>query len=286
MAYDGKSLDDYVDVAERIAAFYERYPDGSLQPLSHEHPWEQAVVEGVDKDGQRLTQTFIVYTAAAYRTPYDPRPGVGIAWEVCPGRTPYTRGSEVMNAETSAWGRAIAALGIATRKGIASRQEVRQARDRQDGLPTNVDGTLSRSRTTDEEKRAAGVMTSEQQTEHSALRRGADGRLPAAERGRVVRATSQVDDSWTDQPPGSLPPRVDGGGEAEHQPGSIDAKQRNGLHAAFARIGVNDRANRLGMVAQMIGREVGSSNELSYVEAQTVLAGLGKRTAEPKEATP
>jgi len=105
------SLDDYVDVAERIAAFKERYPDGSLQTLH----WE--VMEVAEK-------TFIVYRAVAYRTPDDMRPGQGTAWEPFPGPTPYTRDSELMNAETSAWGRAIVAVGITASRKLASVEEV------------------------------------------------------------------------------------------------------------------------------------------------------------------
>ena len=46
-------------------------------------------------------------------------------------------------------------------------------------LPRNADGSLSRSRTTDPQKFAAGVMTAAQLAEHTALRRGAvTGRLP------------------------------------------------------------------------------------------------------------
>jgi hypothetical protein len=42
-----------------------------------------------------------------------------------PGKTPYTKDSEIQNAETSAWGRAIVAvLAADTRKGVASRDEV------------------------------------------------------------------------------------------------------------------------------------------------------------------
>jgi hypothetical protein len=44
---------------------------------------------------------------------------------VLPGQTPYTLGSELENAETSAWGRAIAAVGLATRGGIATADEIR-----------------------------------------------------------------------------------------------------------------------------------------------------------------
>src|SRR6185369_16061975 len=101
MAFDSKGLDDYVDVAQRIADFREQYPHGSLQPLDPAKPWEQAVVNGVSKDGKPYAMTMITYVAAAYRTPDDPRPGIGVAWEPFPGRTPYTLGSELMNAETS-----------------------------------------------------------------------------------------------------------------------------------------------------------------------------------------
>jgi hypothetical protein len=110
-----KFASDYVEVAERLQEFYAKYPDGSLQGS---WTWEQ--------DG-----TLIVYRAEAYRTPDDPRPGIGYAQECVPGKTTFTRGSELMNAETSAWGRAIAALGIATRKGIATAHEVRAAKARQ-----------------------------------------------------------------------------------------------------------------------------------------------------------
>src|SRR5260370_24847412 len=182
MAFDSKSLDDYIDVAERMTEFYDRYPEGSLRAAVPEKPWELAIVTGTKKDGTETTQTFIVYTAVAYRHPGDPAPGVGVAWEIWPGRTPYTLGSELMNAETSAWGRAMAALGIATTRGIASRQAVQNRRAQRDhGLPVNKDGSLSRSQTTDEEKDAAGAMTSEQLAEHTSLRKGADGKLPAAE---------------------------------------------------------------------------------------------------------
>ena len=46
-------------------------------------------------------------------------------------------------------------------------------------LPRNRDGSLSRSRTTDAQKSAAGVMTAAQLAEHTALRRGrVTGKLP------------------------------------------------------------------------------------------------------------
>jgi hypothetical protein len=106
------SMDDYIDVAERISKFIEKYPEGSLQTVD----WKVEMV------GER---TFIVYRAAAYRFPSDKRPGHGTAWEPFPGPTPYTKDSELMNAETAAWGRACVAIGILANRKIASRQEVK-----------------------------------------------------------------------------------------------------------------------------------------------------------------
>jgi hypothetical protein len=123
------SLDDYVTVAERIEKFREKYPEGCLQT---EWQWmtvptplkrEDGTWEAVDKP------VAIVCRAYAYRTPDDKRPGIGHAQEAYPGKTPYTKDSELMNAETSAWGRAIiAVLAADTRKGVASRDEVQARR--------------------------------------------------------------------------------------------------------------------------------------------------------------
>lgn len=112
-------LGDYVDVAERIRIFRDRYPDGSLQPVNPAEPYRI-----VDLG----TAVFVVYVAAAYRHPDDPRPGIGSAWEPYPGRTPYTKDSELMVAETSAWGRAIVATLAADSKKVASLDEVRARR--------------------------------------------------------------------------------------------------------------------------------------------------------------
>lgn len=106
--------DDYIPVNERIVAFHEKYPDGSLQA-----------------EILTLNDHEVLVRATAYRTPDDPRPGIGHARETIPGSTPYTKGSEVENAETSAWGRAIAALGFEVKKGIATAEDVRNAAARQ-----------------------------------------------------------------------------------------------------------------------------------------------------------
>lgn len=118
-SYD-HALDDYVPVEERIRQFRDKHPEGSLQAANPDAPYELTQV---------ADQAFIVYTAAAYRSPDDPRPGIGVAWEPVPGRTPFTRNSELMNAETSAWGRALIAVGAADAK--ASQEEVRNRRAEQ-----------------------------------------------------------------------------------------------------------------------------------------------------------
>jgi hypothetical protein len=108
--------DDYIEVSERIRLFVEQYPTGSLQA-----DWGM-----VERDSEQ----WLAVKAYAYRYPEDPRPGIGHAWEPIPGRTPFTKGSELMNGETSAWGRALAAIGIAVNKGIASANEIRSAQGR------------------------------------------------------------------------------------------------------------------------------------------------------------
>lgn len=105
-------MDDYIDVSARIRMFREKYPNGSLQQVS---------LQFVEFGGK----SWVVYTAAAYRSADDITPGHGTAWEPVPGKTNFTRDSEVSNAETSAWGRAIIAILVADGgKRIASRDEI------------------------------------------------------------------------------------------------------------------------------------------------------------------
>lgn len=118
----GFSMDGYVDVAQRLREFRAAYPSGSLQP------WDKAKPYAIETIGD---DTYLVVVAAAYRTPEDERPGVGMAYEPYPGKTPYTRGSELQNAETSAWGRAILAALTSEARRIASADEVRNRRAEQ-----------------------------------------------------------------------------------------------------------------------------------------------------------
>lgn len=126
MAKEYKGPLDYIDVATRIVEFREKFPTGSLQ----QHDLKFVTVNGKD---------WVVYTAAAYRTPDDIRPGMGTAWEPIPGPTSFTRDSEVQNAETAAWGRAlVATLAVDTKKGIASSEEVRNRAEKSPDKPAVV----------------------------------------------------------------------------------------------------------------------------------------------------
>jgi hypothetical protein len=93
----------------------------------------------------------------------------------------------------------------AKRPGAVPRWRRRQVIERADGLPQNADGSLSRSRTTDAEKLAAGVMTRPQQAEHTALRSGVFGRTAPELRSRIQRLTaaeaSQQPDPWATPAP-------------------------------------------------------------------------------------
>lgn len=137
---------DYIDVATRIVEFREKYPTGSLQ---------QVKVEFVNVNNK----DWVIYTAAAYRTPDDIRPGMGTAWEPVPGPTSFTRDSEVQNAETAAWGRAmVAALAVDTKKGIASSEEVRNRQTKSSDAPQAKAPAAKREYTSDEIASATAVF--------------------------------------------------------------------------------------------------------------------------------
>jgi hypothetical protein len=273
MSFDDKGLEDYVDVAHRIADFREKYPDGSLQPLDPAQPFRieripspwciecigrRVIKDGrarggdgrwVDKwkpcprcqgsglrgEGEPGDDVFIFYTAAAYRTPDDPRPGIGVAWEPYPGRTPYTKASEVMNAETSAQGRAIvAALASDSKAGVASREEVRNRR---------------------------------------------------AERGPLP----QDEDPWVDQPPGEFPEKQPQPPKPKRTPRSTNGPVKvlappgvvGAIQGHFERLGYTndpaDREERLHFTALLAGAgELKSSNDLLEPEGRKAMGELSK----------
>lgn len=138
MSFD---LNNYVDVAERIRTFRERHPEGSLQPANIDRPYTIETIDG---------RTFIVYVACAYRSPDDTRPGIGCAWEPFPGTSPFVKNSELQNAETSAWGRAIVACLAADTQKIATVNDVRNRQSEQtqttpSAIKPVVDATTTQS---------------------------------------------------------------------------------------------------------------------------------------------
>lgn len=109
-----------------MTEFFGKYPEGSFQTTCN----------FTEIDGRWAA----VVQASAYRAADDPRPGQGLAYEFIPGNTPFTKDSELQNAETAAWGRAVLAVGAAdAKKGIASREEVRN-RTAVRSVPDNEDG--------------------------------------------------------------------------------------------------------------------------------------------------
>ena len=112
------NLDDYVDVPTRLKLALERWPDLRVQELGYR----------LEQFGDTPT---IVCEVRVYRTADDPYPAIATASEPLPGKTPYTRDSELMNGFTSALGRALGYMGIGLTSSIASRNEV-QARQYDD----------------------------------------------------------------------------------------------------------------------------------------------------------
>lgn len=103
----GFDLSGYVEVAERLREWYEKNPSARIVT---------SIVEQTDK---RVTVKAEVFRKAEDLLPA----GVGHSALGIPGTTPYTRGAELENAETSAIGRALVAAGLPSKK-IASADEV------------------------------------------------------------------------------------------------------------------------------------------------------------------
>lgn len=102
-------LADYIQVNERIEAFYKKYPEGSIQ------------TEIVLNENSQ-----VIFKAYAYKDKEDTRPATGHAMEK-EGSTFINKTSHIENCETSAVGRALAMLGFEIKKSVASREEVANA---------------------------------------------------------------------------------------------------------------------------------------------------------------
>lgn len=102
-------LESYATVQERIAQFYQDFPDGSIRTFM------------VVRDGPE-----VVFEARIYRTPEEAAMGVytsGYAREI-EGKSPVNKTSHLENAESSSVGRALANLGYATDARRPSRSEM------------------------------------------------------------------------------------------------------------------------------------------------------------------
>jgi hypothetical protein len=102
-------FENYEDVATRIQRFYKKYPEGSIRTARREF------IQVGGKD-------VVVMDAVVYRSPDDRYPGTGTAMELVPlqGRFPW---SSIEVCETSAWGRALASIGLGGQR-IATKDEV------------------------------------------------------------------------------------------------------------------------------------------------------------------
>lgn len=107
-------MEGYVSVAERTGLFFDKHPNGRIQCSRPE----------IMEVGGKL---YIWVQASVWREVDDPLPSIASAWEEFPGPTQFTKNSEMMNAETSAVGRALAWLGIEVRRGVSSSDEHRNA---------------------------------------------------------------------------------------------------------------------------------------------------------------
>jgi hypothetical protein len=108
-------LKDYIQVNDRIAAFWKKYPNGRLH--SEIVKWEDGI---------------LIMRALAWRDINDQFPAaVGHAYEK-EGSSYINNSSILENAETSVYGRVLAALGFEISKSMASREEVANAMKQQE----------------------------------------------------------------------------------------------------------------------------------------------------------
>ena len=108
------NLGDYVDVPTRLTQALKQFPDLRIQET-------KPIIVTVDN------QQYVEISCTVWKDANDLLPTVAYCWEPIPGKSPFTKGSEMMNASTSCLGRALGFLGMGIGKSIASRNEV-QAR--------------------------------------------------------------------------------------------------------------------------------------------------------------
>lgn len=153
--------------------------------------------------------------------------------------------------------------------GTAASQQPKAGRDRQpprpfDQLPRNQDGSLSRSRCTDEELRLYGNMDDKAQRAHNKLERdvlGTDSNGKVREPQGERLDETPPDDLWLDQPPPAV--------RTPRPAGNVAGV----IHREFTRLGFEeprDRQQRLGVMSAITGRTITTTNDLDAGEALEV----------------
>jgi len=111
--------------------------------------------------------------------------------------------------------------------------------------------------------------------EHERLRYGTVERTPEDRPAERDSGGQNAVDMWMDNPSGEFDI-----GTPEDKPGSIDRAQEKAMHREFNRLGITDRAVRLGMTADILGRQVMTSKQLSRLEADHLIKALKKQEAQ------
>lgn len=119
-------LDNYIDVPTRLRAALTAHPD--LRIIEQQ--------PDVITIGDRH---YLQVSVTVYRSPDDPLPCTATAWEPWPGKTSFTRDSEMMNCSTSALGRALGFMGFGLTTSLASRDEVAHRQQEPRTAPSDPD---------------------------------------------------------------------------------------------------------------------------------------------------
>jgi len=106
--------------------------------------------------------------------------------------------------------------------------------------------------------------------DHEQLRNGTVE--PTPDDRPAERTHSPSVDMWTDNTSGEFDI-----GQPEDRPGSVDARQLKQLGIEFTKAGIADRGVRLGIVSDLIGRQIITSKQLSRLEAEHVIAHVHKQ---------
>lgn len=138
--------------------------------------------------------------------------------------------------------------------------------DLENAMPRNQNGSVSRSRASDEQLEANGSMTKAQAREHSALVREVLADDKQAER----------EDLWTQGPP---PPDE----LAKFANQKLTRAQQTKLHALFSAAAWTERDDRVRALATLVGHPLESSSDLTRQEAKAVIDVLEivARSADP-----